>query len=229
MKRFVFLCLAALAITAFAGVTATMANAENSLPSLLVLEEKAGEFKITGELAGTEVAKFNSTFAKLTASSVKVLLTASNMAKLGKIDLHFGGTKLGAKNCTTEGDAVGVVLIPLAEWHLVLIIPPEIYAFWLLIPKTKIGCEGFEITVEGSVLTPIAPEGATKDTTKFLSKAECETVGSRKAKFKEFPTDTGTGKAELKGKNVLATEEVCEELTAAIPATSEDMMELMEP
>jgi hypothetical protein len=225
MKRLLYLCFAALAITAFTGVTASIASAENALPGLLFLKGETKETEIKIELTGT--MSFNSSFATVTATFILAELFGTNMTSLGLAKVLFKGSKTLGKNCETETEkAKGEVLIDKATWHLVKI-PGDGFGILVLIPKTTIKCEGLNFTVEGSVLNPTEPKTATEpDTTSFLAKTECKEKGSHIAKFKEFTSDTGTGTASLRSTSPIA-EEVCEEVTGAATATSTEMLEMM--
>src|SRR6185312_1473272 len=152
MKHFKLFLMAALMLATF-GVAASVANAETSLPSVLLLPG-VEEVELKGESA-TQETKF---FGVINLHGVGWLfeLFAKNMAELGLAKLLFTGLALEAKKCNSAGDGAGLVLIDNAEWHLTLGLSGGTGLFLVVILYPAAGvlwlCEGTNLTLKGSMI-----------------------------------------------------------------------------
>ena len=94
---------------------------------------------------------------ELPANTISVLLALSELGSLGTALILFTGVReekaVGGTKCNTAGDAVGVVLVPETQWHLVytsLSPGKELETGGLiLVPKFEIICGAQKTTTEG--------------------------------------------------------------------------------
>lgn len=232
MRQVKRLLAATLALMAVAGLAAATASAENTLPSLLWLSS-ATKLEIVGrkEAAGG-VMQLNSSFLTMKATFMLVQLyaeSATQMASSGLAKVLYEGSELSGKACFSEGDALtkGAILIDNAEWHVVLDLSGNPFVR-ISMPETTIKCDiGTTFKLRGALLEKLSPF-ATGEVTKFTTEAQCETAGSRKAKWKEYDTDEGMGTAKLEYNMGLGYEEVCVEANP-LESTASETTEVMEP
>jgi hypothetical protein len=111
-------------------------------------------------------SKLNLTGAAISSPKGEFTGTATSK-RLGGIAIQFLESSLGGKECKTEGDGAGVILVK-GEWHLVprpgSTTDPLIA---ILIPRFHINCLFLNILVliQGCILGLITPAG--KDTTAY--------------------------------------------------------------
>lgn len=154
--------------------------------------------------------------------------SATQTASLGTALILLEGSDSGEGTCSTEGDAAGVVLLK-GEWRTVLdLAGGGPYVLILITPaKELVSCtNGLNYKLKGSVLSKVSPF-ATGEVTAFKTETQCDTAASRKAKWKEYDSDTAMATAKLEANAGLGYEEVCEEAKEAMSLTATSMQEIM--
>jgi hypothetical protein len=146
--RRVFTCLAGLA-----GLATIAAPAAASLPDLHITLGEAFPVTATAKAPAATVGFSTAGGAVMTGTGAEVTLTWKELSSLGTYLLAIKNYVKGAKKCKTAGDAAGTLLIS-GEAHLVFVeLSPGLkIAALLLVPKTKIECEGINVTIEGLLL-----------------------------------------------------------------------------
>jgi hypothetical protein len=204
------------------------------LPSILFLEgTKEGELKGESKTANTEYATVSGSKLAAQGYLIQVFIT-EDMQKLGKADLLFTNVKEPLKGtaCKTEGDELGLVLIPNAEWHLVLS-PAGNFRILVLVPEFTMTCGTLKLKFKGSVLTSVEPFGKeVLETEEFSGALLCtfkEGKNTGKAELTEYLNEEGTtAKAKLEANFGLGFEEGCEQIEGKIKLKPTKMLEVME-
>ncbi|HXD54987.1 MAG TPA: hypothetical protein VN618_09575 [Solirubrobacteraceae bacterium] len=147
MKHLKLFLIATLMLVMF-GIAASVASAETTLPSILLLPG-VENFELKGE-STTQKIKINGV---ITLEGVGWLfeLSGKNMAELGLAKLLFNVLK-----CNTAGDGAGLILIDNAEWHLTLGLSGGSGLFLVLILLPAAGvlilCQGANVVLKGNML-----------------------------------------------------------------------------
>ncbi|HXD54068.1 MAG TPA: hypothetical protein VN618_04885 [Solirubrobacteraceae bacterium] len=234
MKHLKLFLMAALMLATF-GIAASAADAETSLPSILLLPG-VEEVELKGE-STTQETKF---FGVLNLSGVGWLfeLFGKNMSELGLAKVLFTGVKLEAKKCNTAGDASGTVLIDNAEWHLALALGggTGLFLIIILLPSTAplLLCEGTNIVVKGSQVVDVLSFGTEVPKGGSFKAATGKCNGTIPA-FTEWDNMSGgMSKAELKSEldGTGLPSRSCEEIAGGeevIGLTASQAIEIMEP
>jgi hypothetical protein len=204
------------------------------LPSILFLEGiKEAELKGESKTAKTELATISGSKLVGVGYLVQVFVT-EDMQKLGKADVLFTQVKepVSTKECKTEGDELGLVLINNAEWHLVLS-PHGVLQILVLVPEFTITCGTLKIKVKGSALSSAEPFGKeVLETEEFSGAQLCtfkEGKNTGKAELTEYLNGEGaTVKAKLESNFGLAFEESCEQVEGKVKLKPTKMLEIME-
>jgi hypothetical protein len=124
-----------------------------SLPDLHVTLGEVFPVTTTAKVLLATVAFSTAGGAVMTGTGAEVTLTWKELSALGTYLLTINNYVKGAKKCKTAGDAAGTLLVS-GEAHLVFVeLSPGLkIAALFLVPKTKIECEGINLTIEGLVL-----------------------------------------------------------------------------
>ena len=196
MKHLKLFLMAALMLATF-GIAASAANAETSLPSILLLPG-IENVELKGESTTQETKFFG--VLNLHGTGWLFVLSGKNMGELGVAKILFTHVLLEEKECNTAGDGAGLVLIDNAEWHLALGLGTEPFLIIILLPSAGvlILCKGTNITVKGSQITAALPFGKEVLTTETFHGMTGKCSGTVPA-FSEWDNMSGTmSKAELK-------------------------------
>ncbi len=153
------------------------------------------EFSVETKFTGTSgKGKLNLTGAEIKCESGTSEGTPSSH-HLGKFTIDFKSCALGGKECHSEGDAEGVILVK-GEYHLVRL-GEEKAGVWFLVEPVKISCKflSTKTEVKGNVLGLIEPVNTAG--TKFTINVN---VHESKQEWAEYENNEGVKeKAELLG------------------------------
>jgi hypothetical protein len=133
------------------GVTATSALAV-TLPDVHVALEEAYPITATSKAPKAITGLATAGGSVLTGEGVETTLTWTELSAAGTYVANFTNVVKGAKKCKTTGDAAGTVLISGGVALVTVSEAPLTVAPLFSVPKTKIECEGLNVTVEGNVL-----------------------------------------------------------------------------
>jgi hypothetical protein len=162
MKRIELLglaLLALLAVLAMGAITAAGAMAET--PEILPLPTEGKPLTYTSE---TTTEPFLETTAGGEKNKIKCAKAKSagsfTSANAGKVTIEFSGCKVGTKNCTTKGDALGEVLLINAPARLVDVLPGGVLDLGLLVTinNLELECGTLKEKVTGSMIGAIDNE-----------------------------------------------------------------------
>ena len=159
MLRLKVLGVALVALFVVGVMTAGAAFAESTpLPQVhTALPGENYPLNLLGQKTATtegEIALANTT-GELPARTISVLLALSELGSLGTALILFTGVgePVEGGKCNTTGDAVGVVLVPETQWHLVYTsLSPLETADLILVPKFTMTCGAILTTVEKPLL-----------------------------------------------------------------------------
>ncbi len=186
MRRLKVLGLAAIAVFVLGAIAAAAASAAAvELPT----------FTAKTTFKGTSgKGKLNLTGAEIKCESATNEGSPTSK-RLGKFTIDFKSCTLGGKECHSEGDAEGIILVG-GEYHLVRLGAGKA-GIWFLVNEVKIVCKflSTKAAVKGNVLGGVEPVG-TKTTSFTLS----VNVNTGKQEFTEFENNEGVKeKAKLEG------------------------------
>jgi hypothetical protein len=234
MTLFKRLCLSVVGLVAVLAVTASAASA--ALPSVLYLTGVTGEVTLkTGKVEGKKTSFTG--IRNLKGVGYEFTLTAKeNGVDLGPASLKFFNVELEgvAGKCKTEGAGEGEVVVPVAEWHMVLMLGggAKLFGVLFLVTEFPIKCPGpLTLKVKGSTLTDASPFGedvpVTGGTQVYTGETGACVAGV--PAFSEYDTDTAMATAKLESSIGLGFQKSCEEIEGTASFTPSAMFEVMEP
>jgi hypothetical protein len=219
MKHLKLLGLAFVALCAFA-VAATAASAE-TLPDVSIALGGSYPIHMQFKDNGKTVSFLENTSGEKIESKagLELLLLITELSSLGTYLVSFLESKSSGKNCNTEGDSTGVILVK-GEFHVVLLAGKTTLGLLFLQPKETIKCEGLNVKVEGSALGSLQSTG-TESTELTQVGGILKGVSGNKGKpeLTKYINDSGTESTALLQSNfgtglLESAENVQEETTA---------------
>lgn len=175
------------------GVTATSALAV-TLPDVHVALGEAFPVVATSKAPKAITNLGTAGGSVLTGEGVETTLTWTELSAAGTYVANFSNVVKGAKKCKTAGDVAGTVLISGALALVTVSEAPLTVAPLFTVPKTKIECEGLNVTVEGNVLGTFPSASLNKQLTEFTGTLKGE---KGKQELTKYLGDDGVTKEAL--------------------------------
>jgi hypothetical protein len=89
----------------------------------------------------------------LVSTGLSTILTWTELSNVAALILQLTNTVKGAKKCKTAGDVAGTVLLSgTVDMVFVELTPSLKVAPLYVLPKTKVECEGLNVTIEGDMV-----------------------------------------------------------------------------
>jgi hypothetical protein len=236
MKRFRLLGLA-FGVVFVVGVMSAASAAAFTLPDIhTALPNETYPIVLSGEVKATAESeiKLENEVSNLPATLVSILLVAAELTSLGTIQIDFTGvheSKKPLETCNTEGDGVGVALVPFAEYHAVdLGLEPNLkLGFLILFPTFTVTCKGgLKVKTEAPNLGAIdLVEEADIESVTALTHCKAGSPGiAANSSFVNEAGEQGKETALLKANFGTGNTNACEEILKPLPLTIESSFSL---